>query len=88
MITANWDYSGDHGVHARRSAGYVDEIFNKIDQKVLDGQVVSSFTFRDEIERCIERTILNPSGEYDFNFVGGFTSENLRIIPPHFEGLF
>jgi hypothetical protein len=86
--TAAWEYGGDFGVHARRSVEYVDELFKRVDQKTYDGRVRHGLEFADELQKCRERTVLNPSGEYDFNLNGGFLSEDLRLLPAEFCNLF
>jgi hypothetical protein len=88
QITAAWEYAGDFGVHARRSADYVDSIFDGLDARVSAQLVSQDFTFKKELAMCLERTVVNPSGEYDFNLHGGFQSAELHVIPPHFRGLF
>jgi hypothetical protein len=44
--------------------------------------------FHTETAKCLERTVLNPSGEYDFNLNGGFLGDDLRTLPPEFRVLF
>jgi hypothetical protein len=50
--------------------------------------VSQDFNFTKELDMCRERTVLNPSGEYDFNLHGGFQSAELHILPAQFRGLF
>jgi Glycosyl transferase family 2 len=88
QITAGWDYAGDFGVHARRSAEYVSGIFDGFDARVTAELVSQEFNFRKEIDMCLERTVVNPSGEYDFNLHGGFQSAELHVLPGPFRGLF
>ena len=88
QITAGWDYAGDFGVHARRSADYVSGIFDGFDARVSANLVSQDFNFTKELDMCRERTVLNPSGEYDFNLHGGFQSAELHILPAQFRGLF
>lgn len=87
-VTAKWDYSSDFGAHARREAGYVDEVFDMVDKMVIEGRITYDLGFSEEIAKCEKRTVLNPSGEYDFNLNGGFRSRDIRVLPLHFRGLF
>lgn len=87
-ITSAWTYAGDFGEHARRSLESVDLLFDGIDARVAAGGVTQEFTFAKELSRCIEKTVVNPSGEYDFNLQGGFQSEELHILPHRFRALF
>ena len=87
-ITSAWSYKGDWGEHARRELEYVDEVFNGIDIRTTSGMISDDFDFSAEISRCIQRTALNASGEYDFNRNGGLNSTSLRRLPPRFLGLF
>jgi len=88
QITAGWEYAGEFGVHARRSAEYVNTIFDGFDARVSAGLVTQEFTFKKELDMCRERTVVNPSGEYDFNLHGGFQSAEMHVLPTHFRGLF
>jgi hypothetical protein len=88
QVTAGWDYAGDFGVHARRSADYVSGIFDGFDTRIAANLVAQDFDFKKEVDMCRERTVLNPSGEYDFNLHGGFQSAELQILPSRFRGLF
>lgn len=89
--TAGWTYSdesADVGAHARRPVEYVSALFEGIDARVAAGKVSEDFDFSAETNVCLERTVVNPSGEYDFNLNGGFQSAALNLLPPHFWNLF
>jgi len=88
QITANWNYSGDFGLHARRAGEYVNHVFDGVDSRLASGNVSHDFNFKKEIELCVERTAMNPSGEYDFNLDGGFQSPDLYLLPSYFHDLF
>jgi Glycosyl transferase family 2 len=88
QITANWNYSGDFGLHARRAAEYVDQVFDGVDSRVASGNISHEFSFKKEIETCLGRTAMNPSGEYDFNLDGGFQSPDMYLLPSYFHDLF
>jgi hypothetical protein len=88
QVTSAWNYSGDFGVHARRSGDYVDGVFDGFDDRLASGLVSREFDFSDEIARCLEKVVINPASEYDFNLNGGFQSDNLHMLPSCFHGLF
>jgi hypothetical protein len=87
-ITAGWDYAGSFGTHAKQPADYVDTVFGTIDAKVATDGVATEFDFSDEIGLCLERTLLNPSSEYDFNLHGGFQGSRVHELPPRFRSAF
>src|SRR6266403_274533 len=86
--TSSWVYAGDWGEHARKQIEYVHQLFENVDDKILCGQISDDFDFSMEIARCLQRVIINPSGEYDFNSKGGFNSPDLHRLPNRFLGLF
>jgi hypothetical protein len=89
--TAKWTYSGEaaeFGTHAKQPVEYVNALFDGIDARVVAGKVSADFDFSPETNVCLERTVLNPSGEYDFNLNGGFQAAKLNLLPPHFWNLF
>ena len=88
QVTSAWNYSGDFGVHARRSADYVNGVFDGFDARLATGLVSRQFDFTTEIERCLGKVVINPASEYDFNLNGGFQSDNLQVLPSSFHGLF
>jgi Glycosyl transferase family 2 len=88
QITASWTYAGDWGEHAKKSVDYVKEIFAGFEARVAAGLTSAEFSFQKELETCLEKTVLNPSGEYDFNLSGGLQSDGFHILPARFRGLF
>jgi hypothetical protein len=87
-VTSAWSYKGDWGEHARRELEYVEQVFDGIDKRIAAGLVTEDFDFTAEISRCVQRTALNPSSEYDFNINGGFNGTALRRLPSRFLNLF
>jgi hypothetical protein len=88
QITASWTYAGDYGEHARKSVESVNYLFDGIDDRDSAGTTTEAFSFETELGICRERTMLNPSGEYDFNLQGGTQSVGLHLLPDRFRGLF
>jgi len=88
VTTSQWDYAGNFGDHAKRPVDYVKSIFDGVDDKLAAGQLSTDFAFREERQQCLDRTVMNPSSEYDFNLQGGFQSARLHVVPPHFRHLF
>ncbi len=87
-MTAVWDYAGDFGVHARKSADTVESVFQDVERIAIEGNIAYDLNFKEEIARCEQRAVINPSGEYDFNLHGGFFSEKLHVVPENFRALF
>jgi Glycosyl transferase family 2 len=88
QVTANWTYAGDWGEHAKKSVDYVKEIFAGFEARVEANLISPDFSFHEEVQACLEKTVMNPSGEYDFNLGGGSQSASFRVLPERFRGLF
>jgi hypothetical protein len=86
--TAKWTYAGSFGTHAKRGTESVGAVFETVDSLVATHQVSAAFDFREEIELCLGRTVVNPSGEFDFNLNGGFQGATVHLVPPEFRDLF
>ena len=87
-VTAGWKYAGDFGSHAKQPPRYVKGLFDHVDALFRAKKVSSSMKFADETKGCLDRMIVNSSGEYDFNVESGTIGKDLRALPERFRTLF
>jgi len=87
LTTSQWLYTGNFGTHAKKPVDYVNSVFENVDAKAAAGKISAEFSFKNETRLCLEKTVINPSGEYDFNLSGGFQGAELHVLPVQFRNL-